>query len=86
MEEFVALTVRLKKLNDERTELEREIKIAFDIAVMKMDPADAHRKHALPLRHRGPGRRFGSRMSAEARAKISAAQKRRWAKQKAAGK
>lgn len=86
MSDFVALSQKLQKLNGERTTLEREVKIAFDVAVLKLDPVEAARKHAAPastVRKGRGGRRRGFKMSAEARAKIAAAQRKRWAKQKA---
>jgi hypothetical protein len=84
-----AIVKQLTQLRDEASKLLTDLGHGAQAIVRRGRPAgDKHASTATrgPGRPKDSGKRKRKPMSAEARAKISAAQKKRWAKQKAAGK
>ena len=82
-----AIVKHLTELRDETTHLLRQL--GHEAAAAGRGGRRAMNTAVAEIQKRGPGRPKGSgrkrrKMSAAARAKISAAQKKRWAKQKAA--
>jgi hypothetical protein len=78
---LIDLARQLTEVERRRTELLRQI-----VSAAGHELSSSPRTGASGNGRRKRGRRKGFKMSAEARAKISAAQTKRWSKQKAAGK
>jgi len=79
----------IKELLKERHDLDMAIAAVGELASRKRGPGRPPKLFGGPTTsaiRRGPGRPPGRRMSAAARARIAAAQRKRWAKVRAAEK
>lgn len=79
------ITRIIKELLKERHDLDLAIAAVGELASRKRGPGRPPKLFGLG-RRRGPGRPPGRTMSAAARARISAAQRKRWAKARSASK
>jgi hypothetical protein len=84
------ITKIINELLKERQDLDMAIAAVGELAARKRGPGRPPKLFGTGSRRsgarRGPGRPPGRTMSAAARAKISAAQRKRWAKAKSAAK
>ena len=91
-EKIESNTAERKQLADSLREISTQAqRLLADMGESSVAPVRRRGRPAGSVQKRGPGRPKGSgrrrrKMSAEARAKISAAQKKRWAAQKAGEK
>ena len=88
---LASIAVELEQLESRRHELIQQLRRAADALSSADSPVPGRARTAGSARRAGTGRRRrggrrkGFKMSAEARAKISAAAKKRWAAQKKEG-
>jgi len=78
------ITKIINELLKERHDLDMAIAAVGELAARKRGPGRPPNLFGHAGRRRGPGRPPGRTMSAAARARIGAAQRKRWAKVKAA--